>query len=129
MNPGDTTTFQNSVQLARAGQVSIAYHQFCTLAKKSENRNNPDLLLWIATTTPSSQEAQRALYEVTRIAPHHPGLPQVQAQLAQRAQPAYSMNMHMHLFPQIGAYRCPFCGTSVEPVIVNKISTAGWIIF
>ena len=26
-------------------------------------------------------------------------------------------------------YTCPFCGTSVEPVVVNRVSVAGWIIF
>ncbi|MDQ2888398.1 MAG: LITAF-like zinc ribbon domain-containing protein [Chloroflexota bacterium] len=129
MNSKDFDAFQQAIQLARAGQTKAAYEQFCILVGNYENRSHPDLLLWIAETTPSYEEAQRAINEASSIAPHHPGLPQAHAQLARRQQPTTHMHMHMHLFPQVGAYSCPFCGTSVEPIIENKVSTAGWVIF
>jgi uncharacterized Zn-finger protein len=127
MNPEDTTAYQNAIQLARIGQMTRAYEQFCTLSKNHANRQDPDLLLWIAETTPSPQEAQRAINEVKGIAPYHPGLPQAQTQLAHRQQPI--PQVHMHLIQQVGVYRCPFCGTSVEPIIENRISPVGWTIF
>jgi len=127
MNQQEAVAFQGAIQLAHAGQVKAAYDQFCLLASNKDNRNDPDLLLWIAETTASSEEAQRAINEVTSIAPSHPGLLQAQAQLARR--PQLSQHVHTHLFPQMETYRCPFCGTSVKPIIQSKVSTAGWVIF
>ena len=33
--------------------------------------------------------------------------------------------------PQLSAsdFRCPFCGTDAPPVVVRRISTAGWVVF
>lgn len=124
MNPQDSTAFQNAIQLAHARQTRTAYEQFCILASCNANRNDPDLLLWIAETTPSYEEAQRAINEVSTIAPYHPGLPQARTLLARWQQPISPMQ-----FFQVEVYRCPFCGTSVQPVIMNKVSPLGWTIF
>ena len=125
MTPEDTITYQNAIQSAQAGQTRIAYEQFCRLAMNPINRQFPDLLLWIAATTPYSEEAQRAINEVMSIAPHHPALPQAQAQLLQRQQP----RLHMHFVQEAGAYSCPFCGTSVNPIIENRTSPVGRTVF
>jgi hypothetical protein len=127
MDTKDSTIFHQAIQLAQVGQTKTAYEQFCMLASNHINRSQPELLLWIAETTSSYQEAQRALDEVIHIAPYHPGLPQAQAQLARRQQPIPQLNMH--LIQQVGVYSCPFCGTSVEPIIQNKVSPVGWTIF
>ncbi len=124
MNPEDSNAFQNAIQLAHAGQTRTAYEQFCILASCNANRNHLDLLLWIAETTPSYEEAQRAINEVSNIAPFHPGLPQARALLARRHQPIAPMPSF-----QVEAYRCPICGTMVQPVIMNKVSPLGWTIF
>jgi hypothetical protein len=124
LNPEDSATFQNAIQIVHAGQARTAYEQFCILASNNANRNHPDLLLWIAETTPYYEEAQRAINAVSTIAPYHPGLPRARTLLARWHQPISPMPSF-----QVEAYRCPICGTSVQPVIMNKISPLGWTIF
>lgn len=124
MDSRDAAAFQDAIQLARSGQIRIAYERFCKLSNNPENRKDPDLLVWIAETSPLYAEAQRAIDEARSIAPQHPRLPQAQALLASRypsSQPSLSF--------QTGEYRCPFCGTSIYPIIENRISRAGWLIF
>lgn len=124
MDPRDVATFQNAIRLAHVGQTQTAYEWFCTLSNNPTNRKDPDLLLWIAKTAPFYAEAERAIGEARSIAPQHRELPQTEALLARRypaSQPSLAF--------QTGVYRCPFCGSSIFPVIENRISSAGWVIF
>jgi len=125
MNPRDSAAFQKAIQLTYAGQKRTAYEQFCVLASNHTNRNHPDLLLWIAETTPSYEEAQRAINEASSIMPYHPGLAQARDLLTRGCRPI----SHMPFFQVDDAYRCPFCRTLIQPVIVDRISPAGWTIF
>ncbi|HEU5230360.1 MAG TPA: hypothetical protein VFU49_21250 [Ktedonobacteraceae bacterium] len=123
MKSEDVPAFQYAIRLARLGQTRNAYEQFCKLSRNPPNRNDPDLLLWIAETTPLYAEAQRALDEAESIAPHHPGLPQAEALFTRRFPSAAQL-----LSFQTGDYRCPFCGTLTHPIIVNRVSAAGWAV-
>src|SRR6266704_4106062 len=85
MNSDDAAVFQQAINLANSGQQQAAYDQLCAIRNRG-NDNNPDVLLWIAFTTPYQSEAQQALDTVTRLAPSHPGLPEARAYQAQRWQ-------------------------------------------
>ncbi len=152
MNSDDVALFQLAKQLARSGQKQAAYDQLCTI-RANGNDNDPDLLFWIAFTTPYQSEAQQVLDTVARIAPDHPGLPdalayqgqrwQQQAQLypQQPVQPypqqqvqVYPQQVYMPLYaqqyvPLVPALHCPYCHTYAPPLIKRRISTAGWVVF
>ena len=125
MNPQDAAIFQQAIQLAHSGQKAAAYAQFTDLRQRG-NQQNPDLLLWIADTTPYQVEAQRMLDTVAALAPNHPGLPaarqlHVQRSLVQQPVPiAASFGPVMH---------CPYCHTHAPAIIRRHTSTAGWIGF
>src|SRR5579883_2927986 len=83
MNSEDSQMFQQAIQLARSGQRETAYAQFSELRQRG-NQENPDLLLWIAFTTPYQSEEQQILDRVAVLAPYHPGLPAARQSYAQR---------------------------------------------
>jgi LITAF-like zinc ribbon domain len=121
MNPNDTATFQQAVQLAQHGQREAAYNLISTISRINENYNDPDMLLLVADTTPQQDEAQQALDRVTNIAPNHPGLPMVRNRHLERIGVLAQQNMSL--------FQCPFCHTTVPPRVGRKISTTGWVIF
>ncbi len=85
MSPEDMALCQQAIDLAQSGQRRAAYEQFCSI----HNHGNPEdvtLLYWIAVTTPSREEAQRAIDTVARIEPDHPELPALRAYLDRKRQ-------------------------------------------
>jgi hypothetical protein len=121
MNLADTAAFQQAAQLAQSGQKEAAYSQLSSLARINSNYKDPDLLLWVAHTTPYREEAQQALNSVANIAPNHPGLPEARNRHLQRVAFLTLQNWPM--------FQCPFCHTTVLPRIERRISTAGWVFF
>src|SRR5437016_941882 len=85
MNSEDTAMFQQAMQLANSGQKDVAYAQLNAIRLRG-NQNNPDLLLWIAFTTPYQAEAQQTLDSVAAMAPDHPGLHAARRDYMQRYQ-------------------------------------------
>jgi hypothetical protein len=127
VKPYDVEIFQQAKQLANSGQKQAAYNQFCALYNNG-NDNDPDLLLWIAFTTPHQSEAQRALDTVSHIAPGHPDLFQARAYQTQQQQ-QYMQPPYQQYIPLGPALHCPYCHTYAPVRIERKISTAGWVIF
>jgi uncharacterized Zn-finger protein len=135
MNPNDQNMFQQAMQMANTGQKAAAYAQL-KVVQSNANEYDPDLLLWIAFTTPYLAEARQALDTVTSIAPEHPGLPAARVHYAQQQYPqqqylqpyqqAYIAPLNIRLGPVL---QCPYCHTQAPVRIDSKISTAGWVIF
>jgi hypothetical protein len=123
MNSQDATLFQQAIQLAHSGQQGAAYSQFTALRQRG-NQGNPDLLLWIAHTTPYQAEAQQMLNTVATLAPHHPGLPGARQIHAQRFQLQQPVPVVTGFGP---AMHCPYCHTYAPSLIRQRVSTAGWI--
>lgn len=123
MNREDTAIFQHAIQLAHAGQSDAAYAQFIALRQRG-NQQNPDVLLWIAFTTPYQVEAQQMLDTVARLAPNHPDLPAARQRHVQRYQiqyiPVVAVSPVLH---------CPFCHTHAPAFLQKRISTGGWVTF
>ena len=80
MSSEDVALCQEAIKLANSGQKQAAYKQFC-LIHSHGNAEDVTLLYWIAATTPSPVEAQRAIDTIARIEPDHPKLPALQAYL------------------------------------------------
>lgn len=144
MNSEDAIVFQLAKQLVSVGQKQAAYDQLCII-RANGNDYDPDLLLWLAFTTPSQSEAQQLLDTVARIAPGHPSLPaayahqrqqwpqQVQMYPQQQAQ-MYPQQQYMQFYAQqyvpLGpALHCPYCHAYAPVLIKQRVSTAGWVVF
>lgn len=125
MNPQDAAIFQQAIQLAHSGQKAAAYAQFTDLRQRG-NQQNPDLLLWIAHTTPYQVEAQQMLDSVAALAPNHPGLPAARQLHAQRSQIQQPVLVAARVGPVM---HCPYCHTHAPAIIRQRISTGGWITF
>jgi len=80
MSPEDVARCQQAIDLAESGQKQAAYEQFCALLNHG-NFEDVTLLYWIAATTPSRAEAQRALDTIARLEPDHPKLQTLQTYL------------------------------------------------
>ncbi len=78
MSPEDVALCQEAIELANSGQKQAAYEQFCSLHNHG-NSEDVTLLYWIAFTTPSLEEAQRAIDTIARIEPDHPKLQALRA--------------------------------------------------
>jgi len=125
MNSIDTTIFEQAIQLARSGQRGAAYAQFSDLRLRG-NQQNPDLLLWIAFTTPYQGEEQQLLDMVTALDPYHPGLPAARQGYAQR----YQVQQVVPIIGRVGpVLHCPYCRAYAPSLIRQRISTGGWITF
>jgi hypothetical protein len=135
MNSDDEVMFQQAMQLANSGQKDAAYNQLNAIRFRG-NQNNPDLLLWIAFTTPYQTEAQQALDSVTAMAPDHPGLAGARQDYMQRYQPPQQQYMAPPQQYVVAAYaplgpvlHCPYCHAHAPVLIQQRISTAGWVLF
>jgi hypothetical protein len=137
MNSNDTATFQQAMHLANSGQKDVAYTQLNAIYLNG-NQNNPDLLLWIAFTTPYQAEAQQMLESVAAMAPTHPGLPAARQDYMQRHQPQQQQQQQQYMAPpqQYVVYaplgpvlHCPYCHAHAPVRIEQRISTAGWVLF
>lgn len=69
MNTSDLAKFERAVSLAQSGQKAAAYSQFKSLLQA--NQYYVKLLLWIAYTTPSMDEAEFALMKASMIEPEN----------------------------------------------------------
>jgi len=65
MSPEDVALCQQAIELANSGQKQAAYEQFCSIHAHG-NSDDVTLLYWIAFTTPSLEEAQRATDTIAR---------------------------------------------------------------
>jgi len=101
MSPQDVALCQQAIELANSGQTQAAYKQFCMLYSHG-NSEDVTLLYWIAATTPSLKEAQRAMYTIARIEPTHPELSALRAYLArqERHRRAIQQSYNMASFPR-----------------------------
>ncbi len=119
MNTEDTVRCQHAIKLANSGQKQMAYQLFCALYPR--NAKEVTLLYWLAYTTPSPEEAQRAIATIARIEPDHPKLQALQQHVQST----------VYIAPGgVGpVLQCPYCH-HVGPVrVAQKISTGGWICF
>lgn len=80
MNPQDLTAFNRAVAFANSGNKAQAYQILVGL--QSRYPANKDVLLWLAFTTPSFHEAERAVYDAGRASPQDPGVISAQNWLA-----------------------------------------------
>jgi hypothetical protein len=135
MSSEDAATFQQAMQLANAGQKDVAYAQLNAI-RLNGNQNNPDLLLWIAFTTPYQAEAQQTIDSVAAMAPNHPGLPAARQDYMQRYQPPQPQQVYMAPPQPVVVYaplgpvlHCPYCHAHAPVLIQQRISTAGWVLF
>jgi hypothetical protein len=88
MSPEDVALCQKAIDLANSGQKQTAYKQFC-LIRSHGNTEDVTLLYWIAATTPSLEEAQRALDTIARIEPDHPKLQAFRAYVDRKEERQY----------------------------------------
>ncbi len=84
MNSTDMVLFNQAVSTAQNGNKDFAYQQFSALVQVNNNHTEPDLLIWLAYTTPNTAEAYRALDEVSKINPNYPGLNEARSSLSNR---------------------------------------------
>lgn len=124
INSENTATFQQAIQLANSGRVDAVYALFTDLLRRG-NQGNPDLLLWIAFTTPHQAEAQQMLDTVTALVPNHPSLPAARQHYAQR----YQIQQYIVGAGMGPSLHCPYCHRYASTYIQKRISTAGWITF
>jgi hypothetical protein len=130
MDLNDQSMFQQAMQMANSGQKAAAYAQLKVIQSHG-NDYDPELLIWIAFTTPYPEEARQTLDTLTEIAPNHPGLAAaranyVQQQLPQPYQQQYIAPANIRLGPVL---QCPYCRTQAPVRIESKISTGGWVTF
>jgi len=78
MSPEDVALCQQAIELANSGKKQAAYEQFCFI-HDHDNSEDVTLLYWIAFTTPSPEEAQRATDTIARLEPDHPKLQALRA--------------------------------------------------
>jgi len=130
MDLNDQSMFQQAMQMANSGQKAAAYDQLKVIQSRG-NDYDPELLIWIAFTTPYPEEARQVLDIVSEIAPNHPGLPAARANYAQQQLPQpyqqqYIAPSNIRLGPVL---QCPYCRTQAPVRIESKISTGGWVTF
>jgi DNA-directed RNA polymerase subunit RPC12/RpoP len=125
MSPEDIALFQQAIEVANSGQKQAAYEQFCFISRHEGNAEDVTLLYWLAFTTPSPLEFQRALAAIARIEPTHPKLQDLYAYQARKwqQQPVRQMP-NVPIGPVL---TCPFCGMRAPALIKTKVSTGGWI--
>jgi hypothetical protein len=146
MNVEDTARCQRAIELANAGQKQAAYEQFCAIHNHG-NAEDVTLLYWIAYTTPSREEAQRAVETIAHVEPFHPRLQELHEYVHRMPQAVayapppppqgqmFAPPAVMYAAPPMVAVnlgpvlQCPYCHY-VGPVrVAQKISTGGWICF
>lgn len=135
MSPEDVALCQQAIELANSGQKQAAYEQFCSI----HNRSNPDdvtLLYWIAFTTPSLEEAQRATDTIARIEPDHPKLPALRAYVDRKEEREHQQQKEeqekqaaSYVVRQVPIIECPYCHGRAPAIIKSKVSTGGWVLF
>jgi hypothetical protein len=132
MDTNDTAMFQQAMNLARSGQRGEAYAQLNAI-RLNGNHNNPDLLLWIAFTTPYQAEAQQMIDSAAAIAPNHSALPAARQDFMQRYYPQQCIappRPHVIPYGQLGpVLYCPYCHAHAPARIVSRVSTGGWVVF
>jgi hypothetical protein len=118
MSPEDIARCQQAIDLANAGQHHVAYIQFNALYKQGYTEDIT-LLYWIAYTTPSAEEAYRAVWSISHLEPAHPKLQELRKYVDQKQQRA----------AQGPSLQCPYCYYFGSARVKRKVSVAGWIWF
>jgi hypothetical protein len=136
MSPEDVALCQQAIELANSGQKQAAYKQFCLIYSHG-NTEDVTLLYWIAFTTPSLEEAQRAVDTISHLEPDHPKLQELQAYVdrkrqrqtqEQHQQQVQVQHQQFGYTPRLGAVvQCPYCHNVGPTRIASKVSTGGWI--
>jgi len=80
MNQTDLVTFNQAIALAHAGQKELAYQRLEALFQS--NPSDPNIVLWLAFTTPDLQDAESALSYIISIDPNNSNLPKAKEWLA-----------------------------------------------
>jgi hypothetical protein len=119
MNAEDTARCQQAIALANAGMKDAAYLHFYELYSHG-NAEDVTLLYWLAYTTPSLVEAQRAIATIYRIAPHHPTLPDLRRYVSRKSQ----RELHGSLVPMLECQHCHYNGPAQTK---SKVAVGGWI--
>jgi len=132
MSPEDVALCQQAIELANSGQKQSAYEQFCSIYNHG-NSEDVTLLYWIAVTTPSLEEAQRAMDTIARSEPNHSELHALQAYVAQkeesvRLQRQEEEEKQAASHWQFPILTCPYCHTKAPVLPYSKVSTAGCIL-
>ena len=138
MSPEDTALCQQAIDVANSGSSfkQTAYEQFCSI-RDHGNPEDVTLLYWIAFTTPSLEEAQRAIETIARIEPSHPRLQELQAYVDRKR---HRQDQKQHQQQQVqkqqqqfgyapprgrfgGVLQCPYCHNVGPARIESRIST------
>lgn len=142
MSPEDVVLCQQAIEVANSGQKQTAYEQFCSI-RDHGNPEDVTLLYWIAFTTPSLEEAQRAIDTIVRIEPSHPRLQELQAYVDrkrqrqdqkqhQQQQQVQKQQQQFVYAPPGGGFgavlQCPYCHNVGPARIESKVSTGGWVV-
>ena len=135
MSPEDVALCQQAIELANSGQKHAAYEQFCSI----HNHGNPEdvtLLYWIAFTTSSLEEAQRAIDTIARIEPNHPRLLELQAYVDRKEERQHRQRQEeqkkqaaSHVVRQVPIIECLHCHGRAPAIVKRKVSTGGWVLF
>ncbi len=125
MNDEEIARCQKAIELAESGQKHTAYREFCALYNQG-NAGDTTLLSWIAYTTTSFEEAQRAIVDIARLEPEHPRLDYLCRYVSRRQQRGDYAQPIGRMGPML---QCPYCHYLGPARIAQKISTGGWIFF
>jgi hypothetical protein len=135
MSPEDVALCQQAIELANSGQKQAAYELFCSLHNHG-NTDDVTLLYWIAFTTPSLAEAQRALETIARLEPSHPRLRELQAYVDRKEererrqrQEEQEKQAAFHVGRPVPIIECPHCHGRAPAVLKRKVATGGWVLF
>lgn len=126
MSPEDIVRCQHAIDLANSGLLQQAYEQFCVLHNKNrDNAEDVTLLFWLAYTTPTLIEAQRALETIERIDPYHPRLP-----ILRRRVDNWQQKDMLASFGKVGpVMTCQHCHHTGPTRYGRRVAIAGWIWF
>jgi hypothetical protein len=72
MDLKDRAVFLEAVNLARAGQIKVAYTRLAGLARRCPGE--AEVLIWLAYTTPDLLEAKKAICQATALDVYNPNL-------------------------------------------------------
>jgi hypothetical protein len=122
MNAEDTALCQQAIELANSGQKQAAYEQFCMLHNKG-NTEDTTVLSWIAYTTPSLDDAHRAIATIARLEPDHPRLDYLRNYVSRRQQ----RGVYAPLGRMGPVLQCPYCHYTGPVRVAQKVSVGGWI--
>ena len=130
MNPEDVARCQQAIDLANSGKKQEAYEIFCSLHNHG-NTEDVTLLYWLAFTTPSLEEAQRAIDDIARLEPDHPKLQALRNYLVKKRtqQEEHKKQVLTQVVEPEPIVECIHCHGRAPSLRKRKVSTGGWVLF